>query len=77
MVGPGQPAPYNMGESEPEDEVDQLDSDSEGDDAADPNGPSASTKKAPRKEVAVVRKPGHSLLPAQRIENILDAEGAL
>jgi hypothetical protein len=61
-------------EIENEDEVDQLDSDSEPEGIQGPNGLSASAKK-PRSGRAVQRSPGTSLLSAQRLESILTADG--
>jgi hypothetical protein len=55
---------------ENEEEIDQLDSDSE--DGVDQ--PSGSTKKS-RRASPVQRKPGTSLLPSQRLESMLAAEG--
>ena len=58
-------------ESEVEDEVDQLDSDSEVDETAN----EASAKK--NDPTGDQRVPGQSLLPAVRLENIITAEGTL
>ena len=57
-------------ESEVEDEVDQLDSDSDAD---------AQETDVTRKDGTggAERIPGHSLLPALRLENIIQAEGKL
>jgi len=58
-------------ESEVEDEVDQLDSDSEVDETAN----EALTKKNDPTEGQ--RVPGQSSLPAVRLENIITADGTL
>lgn len=56
-------------ESEAEDEVDQLESDSE----VEETGNDASAKK--NEQGAGQRTPGQTLLPAVRLENIIQAEG--
>jgi hypothetical protein len=60
-------------DSEPEDEVDELDSDSD----VDEQGASTSTKKNGVGKSGGERIPGHSLLPALRLENIIQADGRL
>ncbi|KZT12022.1 uncharacterized protein LAESUDRAFT_163378 [Laetiporus sulphureus 93-53] len=57
-----------------EDEVDQLDSDLDGEDELDEEGRASSSKSRPRRTGE--RTPGHTLIPATRIENILHADGA-
>jgi hypothetical protein len=53
-----------------EDEIDQLDSDSE-----DVDQLSGSAKKPRRVAPPIQRKPGTTLLPVQRLERMLTAEG--
>jgi len=60
-------------ESEIEDEVDQLDSDSDGEDS-EPDASNASMKKSGSGRGGE-RTPGHSVLPALRLENIIQADG--
>lgn len=68
---PPPPIEDNDIETEAEDEVDQLDTDS---DTEELGGPGSSSKKGgsgPSGE----RIPGRSLLPATRLENIIQADG--
>ncbi|KAL0961070.1 hypothetical protein HGRIS_006054 [Hohenbuehelia grisea] len=64
--------PNYPNDSEAEDGVDQLYSDSED----EPEGPSANAQKpASSSAKGRVRSPGQTLLPAQRVENMLQADG--
>ncbi|KAJ7600596.1 hypothetical protein C8J56DRAFT_767888, partial [Mycena floridula] len=58
-------------DSDVENEIDQLDSETEGDFPDD----AASTTSSSKNSVALERIPGETLLPALRIENIIKAEG--
>ena len=72
LDGPSLPdfGPVYESDIEAELEVDQLDSDSDNDDAVDPNNTSKNgTGRAGE------RVPGHSLLSAVRIENMIQADG--
>jgi len=62
------PLPDPVDYSENDDEVDQLDSDS---DVVNHDASSVSSQK----EGAGERLPGHSLLPVMRLENIIQADG--
>lgn len=57
--------------SDVEEEFDELDSDSE----VDEQGASTSTRKNGVGPTGGERIPGHSLLPALRLENIIQADG--
>ncbi|TFK40647.1 hypothetical protein BDQ12DRAFT_679806 [Crucibulum laeve] len=71
---PAQSDPVDF-ESDVEDEVDQLDSDTDVE-GTGPNATSSSTKKV-TSGLAGVRVPGQSLLPAVRLENIIQADGVM
>jgi hypothetical protein len=64
----------SIDESEPdaEEEIDQLDSDS---DAPPEQQPDSSNHKKPTRSKAGERIPGQALIPAGRIENILQSDG--
>ncbi|KDQ62431.1 hypothetical protein JAAARDRAFT_203570 [Jaapia argillacea MUCL 33604] len=63
-------------ETQEEDEdVDQLDSDTDVEQTPASGGPSSASTKKPRSRKSAERKPGHTLLPAARVENILHADG--
>lgn len=64
--------PVYESDIEAELEVDQLDSDSDIDDAEDPTNPNNSKNGTGR---AGERLPGHTLLSAVRIENMIQADG--
>jgi hypothetical protein len=63
--------------SENEDEVDQLDSDSEPQDNVVNLDASSTSSQKDGSGNDGVRQPGHSLLPVVRLENIIQAEGVL
>ena len=71
QLGHPPPERINMSHSENEDDVDQLDSESDMD-AAGLDASSAAQQKPVLVEER--RIPGHSLLPMTRIENIIQAE---
>lgn len=64
--------PVYESDIEAELEVDQLDSDSDNDDALDPTNANISKNGTGR---AGERVPGHTLLSAVRIENMIQADG--
>lgn len=70
LLGPAEPAVFI--ESDVEDEVDQLDSDT---DAEGTTADQTTTKKGASGKSGV-RIPGHSLLPQVKLENIIHADGA-
>ena len=61
-------------ESDPEDEVDQLDSDLDEPEDGEPVPAANGAAKSKGKKVSE-RTPGQSLLPISKVENILDADG--
>ena len=63
--------PVYESDIEAELEVDQLDSDSDNDDAVDPTNPNSKNGTGRAGE----RVPGHTLLSAVRIENMIQADG--
>ena len=65
--------PVYESDIEAELEVDQLDSDSDNDDAVDPTNPNNISKNGTGR--AGERVPGHTLLSSVRIENIIQADG--
>jgi len=65
--------PVYESDIEAELEVDQLDSDSDNDDAVDPANPNNISKNGTGR--AGERLPGHTLLSAVRIENMIQADG--
>lgn len=69
LLGPAEPPVFV--ESDVEDEVDQLDSDT---DAEGPTPDQTTTKKGASGRPGV-RVPGHSLLPQVKLENIIHADG--
>ena len=76
LDGPSLPADYGPvyeSDIEAELEVDQLDSDSDNDDAVDPTKTNSTSKNGTGR--AGERVPGHTLLSAVRIENMIQADG--